>query len=79
VSVVGFDGDPTVKVDSAQFQTLSDPQKRNGGRDIGKTRLTAWPIHLDDGGLDGACPVLPLWVSDFGFEAEFGLLSMRRL
>ena len=41
VSVVGFDGDPTVKVDSAQFQTLSDPQKRNGGRDIGKTRLTA--------------------------------------
>ena len=30
-------------------------------------------------GMDGACPVLPLWVSDFGFEAGFGLLSMRRL
>jgi hypothetical protein len=34
VSVEGLVGDPTVKVDSAQFQTLSDPAKRNGGTGI---------------------------------------------
>ncbi len=50
VSIVGLDGDPTVKVDSAQFQTLSDPAKRNGGTDITAPQFRALKEALQAAG-----------------------------
>ena len=48
VLVEGLDGDPAVKVDSAQFQTLSDPDKRNGGVEIGAKTFKALKQALND-------------------------------